>query len=141
LPEAYVPLEAQRVGLYKRLAQVRTLRAVRDIEEEMRDRYGRPPDPAEALIEMAALRVVASLCAVQRVAGTPKGMRLEPTGEPRAFLRRMELARHHRPALREIRLDSKDVIEVVIKPPTSRPLSMLHEAVGLLEQLAGQEKQ
>jgi transcription-repair coupling factor (superfamily II helicase) len=136
LPETYVPLEAQRVGLYKRLAQVRTLRAIRDIEEEVRDRYGRPPDPAEALIEMAALRVGASLCAIHRVSGMPNGVRLEVAGDARAFLRRLELARHHRASIQAIRLDSSEAIEVTIKPPSSRPLSKLHEAVALMEQLA-----
>jgi len=136
LPEAYVPLEAQRVGLYKRLAQVRTLRAVRDIEEEMRDRYGRPPDAAEALIELASLRVIASLCAVYRVAGTAKGMRLEAAGDARAFVRRLEQLRHQRPSIRDVRLDPNDVIEVTLQPPSSRALSRLHEAVAVLEQLA-----
>ena len=141
LPEAYVPLEAQRVGLYKRLAQVRTLRAVRDIEEEMRDRYGRPPEAAEALIEMAALRVAASLCSICRVMGTPQGVRLEAAGDGHSVARRLERLRHRMASIQDVRLGFSEAIEVMLKPPSGRPLSKLREAVVLMQQLAELQEQ
>ena len=137
LPEAYVPLESQRVGFYKRLAQVRTLRAIRDIEEEIRDRYGRPPEPAETLIELAALRVAASLCAIERVSALPQGVRLEPASDGRVLLGRIERLRHRMASITAARLDGDGAIEVTLQPPSTRPLSKVHEAVALLQHLAG----
>jgi len=136
LPEAYVPLEAQRVGLYKRLAQVRTLRAVRDIEDEMRDRYGRPPEPAETLIELAALRVAASLCSMYRVCDMPQGVRLEVAGDGQSLARRLERLRHRMASIRAVRMDAGQALEVAIQPPSKTPLSKLHQTVAMLQQLA-----
>ncbi|MCX8035598.1 MAG: transcription-repair coupling factor [Candidatus Sumerlaeia bacterium] len=134
LPESYIPLESQRVGFYKQLAGVRTLRAVADIEEEIRDRYGKPPEAVEALIALAAIRVAASLCRIARVAASPQSIRLETPDEPRDLLSRLERLRHNRPALQSVRTWN-GAVEIVLKPPGSHPLSRVHEALALLRQL------
>ena len=136
LPEVYVSLESQRLGLYKRLAQVRTLRAVRDIGEEMRDRWGRPPEPAEALVELAALRVAASRCAIHRVTEQPRSVKLETVGDGRSLLRSLERVRRQMASVGSIRTDSSEAIEVAIRPAVAQPLAKLRETVALLRRVA-----
>jgi transcription-repair coupling factor (superfamily II helicase) len=56
LPPDYVAREEQRLEAYRRLAAVTTLAEVEDIRTEWEDRYGPPPDPAQALLRVARLR-------------------------------------------------------------------------------------
>ncbi len=59
LPHDYVPGERLRLEAYKKLATVETFEAVDEIEAELRDRFGAPPEPVSNLLEVAKLRVVA----------------------------------------------------------------------------------
>ena len=56
LPEGYIPTEELRLEAYRRLAAVAAPDQVTDIRAEWTDRYGPPPDEAEALLEVAQLR-------------------------------------------------------------------------------------
>jgi len=69
LPPQYVPIEAQRVTFYKRLAEARAEQDIADVEEELRDRYGELPDAAVVLIESFRLRLA---CQPLRIAGVKK---------------------------------------------------------------------
>jgi transcription-repair coupling factor (superfamily II helicase) len=136
VPEAYVPIEAQRLGLYKRLAQVRSLRAVRDLEAEMRDRFGPLPDPAQALVELAAARVGASLCGIARIVARPRDVRLEPAGEARSLLPLLERAARRMDSVKSVRLDGNAAACVTIEPPARQPLARLGETAAFLRLLA-----
>jgi transcription-repair coupling factor (superfamily II helicase) len=57
LPHAYVPSERLRLEMYKRLAAVRTTVDVDALRAELEDRYGKPPAPVAALLDVALLRV------------------------------------------------------------------------------------
>lgn len=56
LPEAYVPDPNQRLVLYRRLAAVDHEEDIYSLLDELRDRYGEPPEPAGLLIEVMKLR-------------------------------------------------------------------------------------
>jgi transcription-repair coupling factor (superfamily II helicase) len=60
LPNSYVEDEGQRLDLYRRLGAAQSEAAIRSIAEEMRDRFGEAPPPAERLLEVAQLRANAS---------------------------------------------------------------------------------
>ncbi len=57
LPAEYVEAEDVRLEAYRRLANVRTADQVDDVRAEWTDRFGPPPPEAEALLEVARLRV------------------------------------------------------------------------------------
>jgi transcription-repair coupling factor (superfamily II helicase) len=59
LPPDYVADEAQRMTLYRRLGAIRTLEAVDRLAEEIRDRFGQVPPPADHLRQAVRLRVLA----------------------------------------------------------------------------------
>ncbi len=58
LPDEYVPDEHEKLALYRRLAATTTLEGVDDLVVELRDRFGAPPPPALALLELRRLRVL-----------------------------------------------------------------------------------
>ena len=60
LPEDWVPEPGHRLEVYKRLSRAASEEELRALEEEVRDRFGRLPDPARNLFRVAALRIAAA---------------------------------------------------------------------------------
>ncbi|HEY2953660.1 MAG TPA: TRCF domain-containing protein, partial [Candidatus Eisenbacteria bacterium] len=65
LPDDYVPDEHEKLDLYRRLAEARTLDELDDLTLEMMDRFGQLPPPAVALVELRRLRVLGGAGAVE----------------------------------------------------------------------------
>ncbi len=57
LPDGYIPREDLRLEAYRRLGSVSTAAEVDDVAAEWVDRYGPIPDPVDALLIVARLRV------------------------------------------------------------------------------------
>ena len=57
LPPGLIHDEQQRIDIYRRLSQSRDVDAVKDLENEVRDRFGRLPDPAANLFRLVRLRM------------------------------------------------------------------------------------
>jgi transcription-repair coupling factor (superfamily II helicase) len=70
LPEAYCSDVHERLTLYKRMANCETGEALEQLREELVDRFGPPPEPAQALLECHALRIAARPLGVARVDAT-----------------------------------------------------------------------
>ncbi|HVL54033.1 MAG TPA: transcription-repair coupling factor, partial [Vitreimonas sp.] len=64
LPETYVPDEAQKLELYRRLARARTPGDLAAFRQEVTDRFGPMPPPVQRLIEVAELRMAAEAAGV-----------------------------------------------------------------------------
>ncbi len=60
IPERYVASPEQRMDLYRRIAAIRTNDDASDLMDEMIDRYGEPPKPVLALLDVALLRSAAA---------------------------------------------------------------------------------
>lgn len=67
LPPEYIPEPEVRLQVYRRMAEVRTSREVQEIARELRDRFGEPPEPTHALLELLRLRVLALRAGVREV--------------------------------------------------------------------------
>jgi len=70
LPEGYCSDVHERLTLYKRMANCETRDALDALREELVDRFGPPPEPAQALLECHALRIAARPLGVARVDAT-----------------------------------------------------------------------
>ncbi len=79
LPHDYVSSERLRLEMYKRLAEVRTEEMLGLIREELVDRYGEPPAPVQALMEVARFRARARAAGLQEVIIQGKHVRFGPT--------------------------------------------------------------
>jgi transcription-repair coupling factor (superfamily II helicase) len=60
IPDSYAGSEEVRIDLYRRLASVRAYGQLRDLQEELIDRFGAMPEPVQRLVELARLRIRAS---------------------------------------------------------------------------------
>ena len=67
LPDDYVPDEAQKLELYRRLARARTGGDLAAFRQELLDRYGPLPTPVGRLIEVAELRMTAEAAGVASI--------------------------------------------------------------------------
>ena len=56
LPDNYVPDSRQKVSIYKKIAGLKDREALNELREELKDRYGAIPEPAEMLLEVANIK-------------------------------------------------------------------------------------
>lgn len=68
LPEHYLPEMRERTRLYRRMAAATSPEAVREIEAELRDRFGPPPWEVSCLVDVLWLRILAHLAGARSVA-------------------------------------------------------------------------
>jgi transcription-repair coupling factor (superfamily II helicase) len=67
LPDDYVPDEAQKLELYRRLARARSAGDVAAFRQEVTDRFGPMPAPVVRLVEVAELRLAAEGAGVSSI--------------------------------------------------------------------------
>jgi transcription-repair coupling factor (superfamily II helicase) len=89
LPVEYVAKEELRLAAYRRLAEVTTGSEVDDIRAEWEDRYGPPPEPAEALLTIGQLRAECHRLGITEVSITSQGARLSPITLPVSAIARL----------------------------------------------------
>jgi len=59
IPKNYIPLDRQRMDVYRRIAVARADEDIKQIEGELADVYGPVPDDVKLLLELARLRIAA----------------------------------------------------------------------------------
>jgi transcription-repair coupling factor (superfamily II helicase) len=72
LAESYIQDEDIRLQIYRRMAEAITLEAVEELEQELRDRFGRLAEPADHLLYILRLRILASIAGVTQVSIQPR---------------------------------------------------------------------
>ncbi|MEG0780152.1 MAG: transcription-repair coupling factor [Oscillospiraceae bacterium] len=77
IPDRYVPSPEQRMDLYRRIAAIRTQEDSGDLLDEMIDRYGEPPKPVLALLDVALLRAAAAGVGVGDISQKGEVLRLQ----------------------------------------------------------------
>jgi transcription-repair coupling factor (superfamily II helicase) len=68
LPNDYVPDEAQKLELYRRLARARSAGDLAAFRQEVTDRFGPMPPSVQRLVEVAELRLAAEAAGVSSIA-------------------------------------------------------------------------
>ena len=68
LAPEYIAEPRLRIDLYRRLAQASELEQVQELREEIRDRFGKIPPPAQMLLHATEIRVLAEKANLRRVA-------------------------------------------------------------------------
>lgn len=67
IPDEYVGDQGHKIGIYKRLSSMSKLREVKEIELELKDRFGEIPAPTSNLLKAMEIRIMASGLGVERV--------------------------------------------------------------------------
>jgi len=90
LPHEYVPGERLRLEAYKKLATVQDAAGLAEIEAELQDRYGTPPEPVRNLYEVARLRTVARKADVANISVQGSFVRFGPLQLPESKQLRLQ---------------------------------------------------
>jgi len=67
LPDEYVPDAAAKLDLYRRLARAEQPCEIQTVREELRDRFGPLPDPAQRLLLVSELRALGAQAGLETV--------------------------------------------------------------------------
>ncbi len=67
IPESYISENAQRLEIYRRIADIRTMDDSLDVYDELIDRFGEPPTAVQGLIDVALLRNMAAALDIYEV--------------------------------------------------------------------------
>ncbi len=67
IPESYIENEELRLEIYRKLAAARSYAGIRDVQEELIDRFGPIPSPVERLIDLARLRIRAGAVGIASI--------------------------------------------------------------------------
>jgi transcription-repair coupling factor (superfamily II helicase) len=67
IPDEYIPDEAQKLHLYRRLSTIETIEELDRLRHEFRDRYGPVPTEADTLLQTSALRLLGTELGVERI--------------------------------------------------------------------------
>ena len=89
LPVEYLPAERLRLDLYRRMADAAQASDLDAIVEELVDRFGQLPEPANTLIDVARLRVRAKELGLSEVVLQGKFLKLAPVTLPESLQLRL----------------------------------------------------
>ena len=67
IPESYVSSSAARMEMYKKISGIASARDMRDIYDEMTDRFGNMPKPTETLLTVALIKALGEANGVTKV--------------------------------------------------------------------------
>ncbi|HEU4326068.1 MAG TPA: transcription-repair coupling factor [Roseiflexaceae bacterium] len=113
LPTDYIAEEQVRLAVYQRLAEAQAPEHVRDLRQELRDRFGDLPDPAECLLTWLMIKVLALRAGVSSIVTTDEEfvVRLPDGGlaEREALRRRFARDRAVRIGPQFVRLDRREL--------------------------------
>lgn len=76
IPDGYIPDEAQKLDLYRRLSKATRLKELDELAAELRDRFGRLPAEAERLTAASRIRILGGQLGVERVLATADSARV-----------------------------------------------------------------
>ncbi|MFI7009825.1 transcription-repair coupling factor [Streptomyces sp. NPDC050145] len=78
VPHDYAPGERLRLQAYRAIASANTEDDVRQVREELTDRYGKLPEPVENLLLVAGLRMLSRACGVGEIVLQGTNIRFAP---------------------------------------------------------------
>ncbi|MCQ2557977.1 MAG: transcription-repair coupling factor [Oscillospiraceae bacterium] len=64
IPDRYIPVQEQRMDIYRRIALIRTEQEAEDLTDELIDRFGDPPPGVMSLMRVAVLRGAAGTAGI-----------------------------------------------------------------------------
>ena len=80
IPSAYIPSEAERILMYKKLTAVRKPGDVQRVQDELEDRYGDPPRPVWNLLAILRLRLRCAEVGISSIVAEKRRLAIRFTG-------------------------------------------------------------
>ncbi len=76
IPESYIAALPQRLGIYRRIAEIKTHEDASDVIDELCDRFGEPPRSVMGLLDIALIRRRAFTMKIEEITQTGTTLRL-----------------------------------------------------------------
>ena len=112
LPDEYCGDIHQRLVIYKRLANCASLEDMEDMQQELIDRFGLLPDPAEALLDCHRLRILAKPLGISKVDASGEAITVQfapnPPIDPMKIITMIQSKRH-------IKMSGQDRLRIELK--------------------------
>ncbi len=112
LPNDYCGDIHQRLVLYKRLAHCASEEELDEMHQELIDRFGLPPPPAQALIESHRLRVEAKSYGISKIDASSEAIQIHfienPPIDPMRIIKLIQSKRHYK-------LNGQDKLRIELK--------------------------
>lgn len=67
IPQSYIPDSQQRVEIYRKLSEAKSVEEIDTIEAELSDRFGKPKKEVKDLLEFTGAKIISSLKGISRV--------------------------------------------------------------------------
>lgn len=67
LPDEYITDRRQKIDLYRRMTRIDDFKQIKQLREEMKDRFGPIPRPAERLLQLASIKLEAAIWQIESV--------------------------------------------------------------------------
>jgi transcription-repair coupling factor (superfamily II helicase) len=67
IPKSFIPDQRAKIDLYRRLARVTDEEELRDLEVEIQDRFGSPPEPVARMLRLGSIRLAAHRHGINRI--------------------------------------------------------------------------
>lgn len=128
--DEYIADPRQKVEFYKKINGIQTAAQAEEVAEELLDRYGELPEPVEALIELARLRLAAAELGILAISQERDWVRLQFAGYLKDLVQEFGDLQEQFPRRVQIRTTGKPVISFRIsgeERPTRQLLSFLDE--------------
>ena len=109
LAEEYVPDLRHKIDLYRRMARINNASEIDEIREELRDRFGPLPPPAERMIELCELRLDAAVWQISAIAANDRFIVLH-------YANRQQIEQVARNASIEVRIVDRSKAFVPVRP-------------------------
>ena len=136
LPQEYVPSDAMRVEMYKKIASIRDRAGREDLVEELIDRFGDPNRPVMNLIETAHLKALCSQLGIDNV--SMKGGEMVLRFSIAAQLDALKLLAAVKPHEARLRLVGTNPPALRLFDPARKTAEeLLPEAVRVMEDIVG----
>ncbi|MHB1841976.1 MAG: transcription-repair coupling factor [Sulfobacillus sp.] len=136
IPDDLVPDGREKVSLYRRLAACDQEDVIDDLGAEIHERFGEPPPPVMALLEVARLRIRAGLLGLKAVRLVGTGVRLEVGARPNLEPQRVVEAQVHFKGRLTVHQGKEP--HIALRPLASEGLPLLTEVGSVLRFLIGE---
>ncbi len=95
LPNEYVPDERVRLSVYQRMAEAQTPDAVRELRNDLRDRFGDLPEAAESLLQWLLIKAMALQAGVSSIVTTDEEFIVRLPDRSQSLMDREKLRRRY----------------------------------------------
>ena len=133
IPEDFITSIAQRLSMYRRIADIRTNEDADDVMDELLDRFGSEiPKPVLGLIDVSLLRSKAARLGFYEVRGSDKLLLYFKEFRPEFIT---ELYNRMKDAVVKPEGGTKPCITIQSKDKSLSQLELLEDAIGILEEM------